>query len=474
MNRRLLWQLCLLVTAGIVALFYLINYATSRAEEEMSLLKQADRDELNQWGRQAEALYLSDGEAALETWLQDLQQREQIWAAVVHYEVQHIAGEQRHEDQYMGYNLGRDVEWKIHLYFENNPVMEIPFSAAQTSFLVLLPDRMRPGGDWQTTRLLLQIFLPMVILALLSLLLYRHIMHPLRTLQRATRDFSLGDFSVRVRQQLGTRKDEISELANTFDQMAAKIGEQLVTQRQLIADLSHELRTPLTRLEIATQSALASYPEDQNLQRIQRESRYLRLLTEDTLALAWLDNEQPKLKQEDLDLVDLIDVVVEDARFEFPGRQIIASLPDSAAMTSSSHQAVGQALENILRNALRHTPDGESVEISVAVSVGVSVERLAETAALAERDSVGPAEEPGNPPVFRVTVKDRGPGVPESLLESIFHPFFRVDQSRTGDTSGIGLGLALARRQLKTVGGTVVASSRNGGGLCMTIILPAH
>ncbi|WP_020412750.1 sensor histidine kinase [Microbulbifer variabilis] len=447
MSRKLLWKLCLLITAGIVALFYTINSLTIRTEEQMSLLEPSHREELKQWGQEAEALFLSGDNSKLDRWLKALQKQENTWATVTQYEVTHIAGERGNEHRYIGYNLGRDVEWKVHLYFEDNPVMEIPFVTKQTSLLILLPDRMRPGGYWQTTRLVLQILLPMGILALVSLLLYRHIMNPLRKLEQATREFSRGNFDIRVHRQLGNRDDEISQLAKTFDQMAARIGEQIVNQRQLIADLSHELRTPLTRLDIAIESASTSHSDDKNIQRIQRESSHIRRLVEDTLTLAWLDNEQPSAGIENLDLVDLIDVIVEDARFEFPDRTICTYLPDSAEIKHSNHQAVGQALENILRNAMRYTPEGQTVHV------------------LLERNRDGN---------FVIDVEDSGPGVPEALLDSIFKPFFRVDQSRTSKSKNFGLGLALARRQLNSVGATVVASNRPAGGLCMRIILPAQ
>ncbi|WP_444897295.1 histidine kinase sensor domain-containing protein [Microbulbifer sp. SSSA005] len=447
MNRKLLWKLCLLTTAGIVALFYLINSLTIRTEEQMSLLETSHREELKQWGKDAEMYFLTGNKAELEQWLYMLQKRENTWATVTQYEVTHIAGERGNEHRYIGYNLGRDVDWKVHLYFADNPVMEIPFETERTSLLILLPDRMRPGSYWQTTRLALQILLPMGILAFISLMLYRHIMNPLRKLEQATREFSRGNFDVRVHRQLGNRNDEISELAKTFDQMATRIGEQIVNQRQLIADLSHELRTPLTRLDIAIEGAGNRYSSDRNIQRIQRESSHIRHLVEDTLTLAWLDNEQPAMGNEDLDLVDLIDVIVEDARFEFPNRTICTHLPDSAEIRQSNHQAVGQALENILRNAMRYTPKGQAVH--------VLLEQTAENKVI-------------------IDIEDSGPGVPEDLLGSIFKPFFRADQSRTSKSKNFGLGLALARRQLKSVGATVEASNRPAGGLCMRVTLPSQ
>ncbi len=444
MTRRLLWKLCLIIATGVVALFYLISYLTSRAEEDMSLLDLVHREELTAWGKRAEKLYLSGDIAALASWLTALEKQENTTAAVVTYDITKIVGEQLDDSYYTSYNFGRSVDWKVHLYFKANPLIEIPFATGQSSFLIVLPDRMRPGSYWPTTRLALQIVMPMLLLIVVSLLLYRHIMQPLRTLESATRDFTKGNFSVRVRQLLGNRNDELTELANTFDTMAARIGELIVSQRQLIADLSHELRTPLTRLDIAVESIQTGKLNDENLARVNRESRHIRRLVEDTLTLAWLDNEQPTLAQEDLDLVDLIDVIIEDAKFEFPDRHICVDLPASAALKNSNHRAVGQALENIIRNALRFTPAGKVVDIGLQTS--------------------------GSD--YLIQIKDQGPGVPEDNLETIFQPFFRLDKSRSTSSTSFGLGLALARRQLHAVGGRVLAENLRDAGLRVSVWLP--
>ncbi|MEM7562343.1 MAG: histidine kinase sensor domain-containing protein [Pseudomonadota bacterium] len=446
MNRKLLWKLSFIVVTGIVALFYLINYILAETEAEMSLLSETHQLELNEWGRQAEQIYLTKNRSDLKDWLEQLQTRESTWAAVVEYEIEPIAGENLPEDRYVGYNLGRAVDWQIHLYFKENPLMEIPFQAGRTSFLIVLPERMRPGSYWQTSRLLLLVFLPMVLLALLSTMIYRHIMQPLGKLERATRDFSSGDFSVRLRQRLGNRNDELAHLAETFDQMASRIGELIVNQRQLIADLSHEIRSPLARLELAVESCRNHEASNANLERIARESEHIRRLAEDTLTLAWLENERPVLEEETLDLVDLIDSVAEDASYEFSDRKISTSLPNSAIITKSNHRAVGQALENVVRNALRFTPENQGIEIQL------------------EPDDDG----------YLLKVLDSGPGVPESLLSAIFKPFFRVDEARTSDSNNFGLGLALAHRQIDAVGGSIHASNRPTGGLCLTIMVPNH
>ena len=182
------------------------------------------------------------------------------------------------------------------------------------------------------------------------------------------------------------------------------------------------------------------------MDRIARESKHVRQLVEDTLHLAWLENEKPELQQESLELTDLVDVLVEDAKFEFADRNIICEMPDSALIENTSHRAAGQAIENILRNALRYTPTGKTVELHLTESGSE----------------------------FNLHILDQGPGVPEELLKTIFNPFFRVDKSRKRDGSSFGLGLALAQRQLATIRGSVSAMNRESHGLSMLITLPKN
>ncbi|WP_445395396.1 histidine kinase sensor domain-containing protein [Zobellella sp. An-6] len=443
MNRRLLWKLCATIAFGTVALFWLLGYLVDHTEHSMSFIAPKHRKTLLDYGAEAERLYLAGDAQALATWLEQLQQREHTWAAVVRSRLEPVAGiiGQRFWE---GFGLGRSVEWKIHLYFAENPIMEIPFHDRHVHFLIQLPQHMRPGGYQPHTRVLLQIALPLLLLVLLSLVLYRHLMSPLRQLEKATRRFSEGDHQVRVRAALGKRNDELARLADTFDRMAERTGRLLQNQRHLIADLSHELRTPLTRIEMAVDWAEQAPDKAEALARIRRDGELMRRLVEDTLTLAWLENERPRLNGDDLDLIDLLDSLIDDARFEFPGHDICASLPRQAPLTGSSQRALGQAIENMLRNALHHTPPGGRVSLALTP------------------DGTG----------YRLHIDDQGPGVPEAHLNDIFLPFFRLDGARQGQAGGFGLGLALARRQLEAAGGRVHASNRPEGGLRMTLWLP--
>jgi two-component system sensor histidine kinase PfeS len=444
MSKQLLLKLCLVLVAGVVALFWIIDLATTRTEAGMSVIAEAHRQQITDWGKQAEAMYRAGDMQALEAWLRDLGKRENTWVAVASVEARLLAGEFLPEDYQGSYFLGRSLDWPIHLYQEDNPVMEVPFAGTQVGFLIRLPAGMRPGSNLEIAWLSLQFMLPMVLLGLVAFILYRHIMTPLRKLEQATRSFALGKFDTRVRHSLGRRSDELTELADTFDRMAERIGTLVVSQRQLIADVSHELRTPLTRLDIAVQNMGEGRDaeEKENLKRIARESANMRRLVDDSLTLAWLENERPVLQQESLDLTDLIDVLAEDARFEYPGRRLALDLPDNAQLSDSNHRSLGQALENILRNALRFTPEQKSVSVSL-------------------RDCEDH---------YRIRIEDEGGGVPEQDLERIFLPFYRSGTSRH-DRSGFGLGLALAKRQIAAVGG-VLRASNVGMGLAMIIDLP--
>lgn len=439
MNRRLFWKLCIVIAVGSVGLFWIIARVAWQTEERMSFIDVEHQRTLRHYGEQAESLYRGGDHQALERWLNTLQQQERTWAAVVRAEVRPLAGELSERFQ-EGFGLGRDVSWKIHLYFAENPIMDIPFSDRSASFLIQLPQRMRPGLNWHYAKLLLQLVVPLVLLLIVCLVLYRHLMQPLRRLEQATRQFSDGRYDVRVRSLLGSRNDELASLADTFDAMAERTGQLIIDQRQRLADMSHELRTPLTRIEMAVSLAEQGADSRVLLERIRDDCNGMRQLVEDALTLSWLENERPQLRDETLDLTELLDSILDDARFEYPDRQLLAQLPEEAVLAGSSHRALGQAIENVVRNALDHTPPGGVVEVDLQ------------------------ADEQA----WQLQIRDQGPGVDEQWLERIFQPFFRVG----GERAGYGLGLALAQRQVRATGGSIRASNREGGGLQLTICLP--
>ncbi len=467
MKNRLLWKLLATIGVGTVLLFWAISWLTEQTQTQMSYLAQEHQQQLLEYGKQAEQIWHSQGEAALAQWLKELQRKEDTWAGIVSSSITPMAESSILPEYLERFQLGRSVEWKVHLYFNENPVMEVPFLDAHSHLLIRLPQRMRPGNWLLHMELLLQIALPLLLLCAMSYILYQHVMAPLRKLESATREFSMGNLDVRVHSAVQQRDDELARLALTFDQMAQRTSQMIYNQRQMLSDLSHELRTPLTRIDMAIDLLQQQTNSDQALSRLRYETQTMRELAEDTLTLAWLNTESPQLNAESFDLVELIQVIADDARFEFPAHKLMLQLPQNAQLAQSNQQALGQAIENILRNALRHTPANGKVELELS----------------------------GSETHYELLISDEGPGVPDTLLQDIFKPFFRVDTARGSlntqselstdknasirreKRGGFGLGLALAQRQIAAVGGSISAINRQTstghiGGLQIRISLP--
>lgn len=456
MKNKLLWQLCAFIAVGTVLLFWAIAWLTNHTETSMSFIDDAHQDELYAYGKRAEYIYLHEGEGALAAYLEHIKEEEDTWVAVVNSQMTAFANTRLLDDYTERFQLGRSPEWKVHLYFAENPVMEVPFVDEHTHFLIQLPQRMRPGSLLLITRLALQIALPLIILSVLSFMLYRRVMTPLKQLEKATREFTDGNLDARAAVTMSKRNDELTALAKTFDNMAERTSSLIYNQRSLLADLSHELRTPLARMDMAIDFVEQDIQREQALNRLRYEAGTMRELVEDTLTFAWLSTESPRLNTDDFDLVELINVICEDARFEYPDRVLESITPDQAVIVKSSQLALGQALENILRNALRHTPEKGKVTLT-----------------LTDENNQ-----------YQIVIADEGNGVPESMLSAIFEPFFRVDTARAASNyvhatkrSGFGLGLALAKRQIEAIGGSILARNKHeaqdvSSGLEVSITLP--
>jgi two-component system OmpR family sensor kinase len=295
------------------------------------------------------------------------------------------------------------------------------------------------GGDTLVQRLLV-VFL---ISGVVSLLLARYLTRPLRTLRAATQRLAGGDLAARVGPELGSTDREIAALGRDFDRMAERVEGLVVAQQRLLSDVSHELNSPLARLRVALELARTK-GGTAPLDRIEREAERLGVLVGEILTLGRLEPGSPHDKRA-IDLRALATSIVEDADFEAQGseRRVILAEADDVAFEGDP-EILRRAIENVLRNAVRFTPAGTEVTV-----------RLTREAS----DIV-------------VSVRDRGPGVPEHALRDIFVPLYRVESDRDRRTGGAGLGLAIAERAVKLHGGSVSAKNADGGGLLVTMRLP--
>lgn len=306
---------------------------------------------------------------------------------------------------------------------------------------ILAALRVQPG-----TRLL-RITATMIIAGLVCFGLARYLADPVVKLRAATRRFAAGDLTVRVRPQLGHRRDELADLAHDFDVMAAQIATLLMAQRRLLGDVSHELRTPLTRLNLALELARRHAGDNATpaLDRIEREAAQLNELIGQLLMLSRLESGEVQPAYVSFDLAEMLSEIVADAKFEAESTQRHIQLQKvESCRIHGTPAVVRSTLENVIRNSLRHTPEQSSVDIKM----------LCETKSAT------------------ITVRDYGPGVPPEALTEIFLPFYRVDESRDRQDGGAGLGLAIVERGIVSHGGTVEAQNAPDGGLIIQICLP--
>jgi signal transduction histidine kinase len=286
----------------------------------------------------------------------------------------------------------------------------------------------------------------LVVSALTSWWLAEHLTAPIRRIQAGARALASENLDVRVSDGLEGRKDELAVLARDFDAMADQLRANRSAITRLLRDISHELRSPLARMRVALGLARqppADFPRQ--LDRLEREIERLDAMISQVLKLARLHGADAFLERERFELDEVIEEVVRDANFEGAMRNCKVDLQgatDHAVL--GNRELLRSAIENVLRNAVRYSPQDTPVELRVA-KTGRGLEIL---------------------------IRDHGPGVPAGDLERIFEPFYRVAESRDRDSGGEGIGLAITSQVMKAHGGSARAVNAHDGGLEVRLSLP--
>jgi two-component system, OmpR family, sensor kinase len=299
-------------------------------------------------------------------------------------------------------------------------------------------------GSYDVTLLLL--FLALAISAGVSWSLGRYVSNPIRKLQHSARVLALGDLDTQVDGRVSIRRDEIGVLARDFNHMAAQLKAHISAKEVLLRDVSHELRSPLARIQIALGLAeLEKSDVHAQLGRIERDVERMDTLIGEILQLTRLTNEAPAFAFKPVSLSELLGEITQDAALEARScGKTIQCLGDCSYWIAGNRELLRRAIENVLRNAIRFTVEGSEVTISTAHR-GVDL---------------------------TITVRDRGPGIPEAERQRIFEPFYRVSSSRDRDTGGSGLGLAITARVMTLHGGQARGFNAEGGGLSVELQLP--
>ncbi|WP_419418492.1 two-component system sensor histidine kinase CpxA [Legionella sp. D16C41] len=296
-----------------------------------------------------------------------------------------------------------------------------------------------------TIRLTIAIFISGLICYLLSV----YLTQPLRSLGLAAKSIATGKLSTRVGQFKGHYRDEIAQLSSEFDRMAEQLEGLVNSKERLLQDISHELRSPLARLQIAIELGRkkASPIADIEFCRMDMECLRLNNLISEILQFARLDRSAEELNITKVNILDLVNHIIEDANFECGEDSAkIELIATENYQLLIDERLIHRAIENIVRNAMRYSPNDKKVYISLSTN-------------------------PEKTNLF-IDIEDQGPGVPDEQLKTIFSPFYRVDTSREKKTGGYGLGLAIAEKAIHLHYGSITASNRNEGGLSVRITLP--
>ncbi len=292
-----------------------------------------------------------------------------------------------------------------------------------------------------------------VLVLLATFFLVRRGMRPLERMGATARTIAATGLGSRV--SPSTEKTEVGRLGLALNEMLGQIerafAEREVVEQRLrhfVSDASHELRTPLTSMR-GYAELLQRNPDMSRddvllaVRRIEDETRRMGLLVDDLLLLARLDQRRP-LDRAPVDLTSMINDAVSDARAADPGRTVISRIAAPMVVTGDDLR-LRQAVANLVRNALVHTPAGSPVEVTL-------------------RPENAHAE---------IDIIDHGPGVPEAQRQRIFERFHRADPLRSRDQGGSGLGLSIAAAVVNAHGGRISVEDTPGGGATFRIELPA-
>ncbi len=300
-----------------------------------------------------------------------------------------------------------------------------------------------------------QLPVAIVVFGITTFVLVLLLVRPIGRLRVAARRLANGELATRVAKPDGEERlfggDEIQGLVHDFNYMAEQLERLVGAQKILVRDVSHELRSPLARLSVALELAREEAPPAMmgHLQRIEREAARLNLLIGQLLRLSSMESTNASSHMDKFSLSGLLEELLPDAEFEAQQRLCtIRLLNHCDCMVQGNPELIYRAIENIVRNAIHYSGQESVVELKMR------------------------CEERAGVRTVTLDVSDSGPGLPESELENIFRPFYRVDDARQRDTGGFGVGLAIADRAVRLHHGEVRARNRPEGGLIISLSLP--
>jgi histidine kinase len=289
---------------------------------------------------------------------------------------------------------------------------------------------------------------------IVSILVSRQVVSPIREMMVASRRIAAGHYEERVRipgDPSRDELDELSELALSFNQMANQLERIETMRRQLIGDVAHELRTPLAAIKGSMEGLMDGVlpASEETYQQIYREADRLQRLVKDLQELSLVEARAYELKIRPVAVRDLFTATVQrlERQYEEKGVALETRLPPDPLTVLADEDRIAQVLLNLAGNALQYTPGGGKVILTAERSNGEA----------------------------RISVVDTGAGIAAEHLPHVFTRFYRVDKSRSRAGGGSGIGLTIAKHLVEAHGGRIwVESPGAGRGSTFTFTLPVE
>ncbi|MBE9473976.1 MAG: HAMP domain-containing protein [Chloroflexi bacterium] len=287
-----------------------------------------------------------------------------------------------------------------------------------------------------------------------SFFVSRQVVNPIREMMIASRFIAEGHYEERVHVPGDPSKDELdelSQLALSFNQMAAKLEQVETMRRQLIGDISHELRTPLTAIKGSMEGLIDGVlpANEGTFHGIYREADRLQRLVSDLQELSQVEAGAFELHLQPIDIIDLVEATVKRLELQFGDKGVVleSHVPNGLPPVQADHDRISQVMLNLVGNALQYTPSGGRVRIT----------------AIRHEDEI------------YISISDTGIGIPAEHLEHLFTRFYRIDKSRSRVGGGSGIGLTIAKHLVEAHGGRIwVESPGSGKGSTFTFTLPVE
>ena len=291
--------------------------------------------------------------------------------------------------------------------------------------------------------------LAVLVAVILAVVISSYLLKPVKSLTRASKRLSTGDFTTRVKIR---GNDELSELGTTFNRMAEELENAEERKKTLTADVAHELRTPIAVQKAQLESMIDGVLpiNEENLNVALQQADMLSRIVDDLRLLALADAGEIRLELHETDVRQLVEEVSAQFMLQLQqeGMKIHSQFTpqNGEFMITSDSDRLTQILHNLLSNAIRYGKKNGLIQIEVE-----------------EKDQN-----------LVIAVRDDGPGIPEEAIPHLFERFYRHEKARSRETGGTGLGLAISLKLARLLGGDLIGGNHPQGGAVFKLILPRN